>query len=114
MLTIERNVIIMAGQSLSSRAVDLGDCSALLLVMPAVWDTADITLQYSADGTTFGNVYDKAGNEYTIKAAADEVVILDLADMLGLGLFKVRSGTAGTPVAQTAGATLKFIGRLVE
>jgi hypothetical protein len=113
MLTVQRSAVIANGQSLSA-AFDLGDCSPILLQMPATWTAADLTLQCAADGTNFGNVYDKDGNEYTIKAAASAVIILDLADMLGLGLLKLRSGTAGTPVNQAAERTITVIGRAVE
>ena len=85
-----------------SDAVILGGALMAALVFPAAWDTADLTLQASHDGTNFANVYDSAGTEVTIKAAASRYVTLSPADFAGMQAIKLRSGTSGTPITQTA------------
>jgi hypothetical protein len=85
-----------------SEALDLGEEGGRLagVLIPAGWTAADLTFQGSIDGTTFGNMYDKDGNEYTVKAAASRFVLLPIADFLGLRYLKIRSGTSGAPVTQ--------------
>jgi hypothetical protein len=54
----------------------------------------------------FGKVQDLGGAEVlvTTPAADTYVAIADTASLMGLGRIKVRSGTAGVPVNQTARA----------
>lgn len=72
------------------------------VVIPASWETADLTFQASLDGVTWSDLYNDAGTEVTVKAAASRAVSLD-TKYLGLAPFelvKIRSGTAQTPVVQ--------------
>lgn len=63
------SIAIANGASLSG-----GDAMAgsppMAIQMPAAWTTANLTFQCSADGTTYADVYDKDGAEYTVTAAA--------------------------------------------
>lgn len=78
--------------------------------MPSSWDAANLTLQVSTDGgSTFNNVYDKDGDEVVIEADASRYVILNPALFAGIDEFKLRSGTSGTPVVQTAARTIKLV-----
>lgn len=100
---------IANGASLSD-VVDCGATSrAFRLVMPAAWTAAGLTVQSSADGITFSNLYTTAGAEYTITTDASRDVILPLADFIGIRYFRLRSGTAGAPVNQGASRAIGVI-----
>lgn len=81
------------------------------LILPALWTAADLTFQGSADGVNFYNIYDSAGTEVTVKAAASRLVRLTPADWVGLMAIKIRSGTSGTPVAQGADRIINIIAK---
>jgi hypothetical protein len=82
--------------------------------MPAAWDTAGITV---LGGNTYGslaNVYDQYGNELTLTVAASRSISLDgLESLLPWRYLRLRSGTSGTPVNQTAARTVKLVCRQV-
>ena len=99
---------IAAASSLSP-AIDLTTKRLAGIIIPASWTTADLTLQASADGTNWFDVYDALGTEYTITAAASRAIIVPLTDMIGFRYLKIRSGTSGTPVNQSAARTLTLI-----
>jgi len=94
----------IAGSESLSDAVELGGHSVLRIAMPAAWTAADLTFQVSDDGgTTFRNVYWDWGPEMAL--AADAAMTIELSPFVRLShinQLKVRSGTAGTPVAQAA------------
>ena len=105
---------IAAGTSLSG-PVSLGALTLVGISMPAVWTTAALTFQVSPDGgTTWQELYDGAGNEVTITAAAGQFII-PLADpsylWRGVNLVQVRSGTAASPVNQVAAAVVNIVTR---
>jgi hypothetical protein len=108
-----RTVTILNGASLSD-AADLRGLPLVGVVLPAGYDTADLTFQGSADGDSFADLYDRAGNELKLTgAAASRYYVLAPGVLPGLRYIKVRSGTAGTPVAQTSDVVLTLIARLV-
>lgn len=98
---------IANGASLSG-AVNLGDSRAVMLMMPSAWTAAVLTFQVSRDGTNFKNLYDKDGQEYTAQAAADRAVLLPLAEWAGIEHIKIRSGTSGAAVNQTADRSIEI------
>ena len=101
--TREVTATIAINTSLSA-AVELKGADVLRIAMPAAWDAADLTFQVSDDaGTTFRNVYWDWGPEMVVDA--DVSMTIELSPFVGLhniDQLKVRSGTAGTPVAQAA------------
>ena len=103
-----RTATISSGGSLSG-AVDLGTLTAACIVMSAAWTAADLTFEVSADGSTYVDLYDSIGNEYTVTAAASEALLLDIKDFTPFRYVKVRSGTSGTPVNQGADRSLTII-----
>lgn len=109
---MQRSVIIANGASLSS-AADFGTMGRLLaLIMPATWDAATITFQVSDDGVNFQNLRDDAGNEttWTVIAAANYGARMDMARVFSRWQWvKVRSGTSGAPVNQTAQRTITLL-----
>lgn len=75
--------------------------------MPSTWVTANLTLQGSLDGVNFANVYDKSGNEVVLTAAASRLIQLNSSEFVhGYVKLKIRSGTAASPVNQTADRSL--------
>lgn len=106
-------VTIANGQSLSA-AINLGGLELVGLAMPAAWTAASITFAgLTSDGVTFGKIQNEAGTELTITGpAAGLYIALSQAVtgvVRGLGQIKVRSGTAGVPVAQGADRILWLI-----
>jgi hypothetical protein len=101
-----------------SGPVALGALTLVGISMPAVWTTAPLTFQVSPDGgTTWQELYDGAGNEVTIEAAAGQYIIpLNLASYFwrGINMVQVRSGTSGSPVNQAAAAIINLITRSEE
>lgn len=92
-----------------SAEVDLGGYTLAAISMPAAWDAANLTFQAAtATGGTFQNVYDSAGNELTVTAAAS-YVITDIPELAPLRFIKIRSGTSSSPVTQTAARTITLI-----
>lgn len=98
------SLIIASGNSLSN-AVSLSTALLCGVVMPAAWTSANLTFQASIDGgVTFNNVFDDAGNELTMTAAASRYIVLaNIGQWIGFGpntQIKLRSGTSGSPVTQ--------------
>ena len=77
--------------------------------MPAAWTAAGLTFQASYDGVTWFNVYDTTGELTITTAAASLYLALDGTKFLGVNFLKVRSGTAGVPVAQGGARTLTLM-----
>ena len=101
-------VLIAVGTSLSA-AIDLGNGNLAAILMPAGWDAAGLTFQGSIDGlSAFSNIYD-AGTELTLTVAAGRYQTLDPTKWLGIRYVKVRSGTSGAPVVQTADRVLSLL-----
>jgi len=92
---------IATSASLSSGA-QVNGIDVVGLLMPAGWDAAVITLQHSPDGSAWVNIYDQNGAELTLQAAASRYIILPPSLLPGVGWLRIRSGTSGTPVTQTA------------
>lgn len=97
------NVAIPAGQSMSDLALVNG--KVVGIYMPSGWDAADITFMVSQDASGNGvPVYDD-GVERMIpsaQAVAGRLISLDLKDWLLINVVRIRSGTSGAPVNQTA------------
>lgn len=106
---------ITSGTSLSSE-IDLGNSPPTALValeMPTGWDAASVTFQVSTDGTNFFNFYDDAGVEVAMTVAASRVIRMIPSLFAGIRKLKIRSGTSGAPVNQTADRVFKAVSREV-
>lgn len=107
---------IASGQSLSAQ-VNLGDKQLVAIVMPSGWDAADLTFQASADGgTTWGELFATDGLAADAVAAiqihlpaASLYIAIDPDQLRAINCLKVRSGTSGAPVNQTAGRALTLV-----
>lgn len=94
------SVTIANGASVSG-SVDSYGMRLVGLITPATITGTQFTLQATIDGgSTWTNVYDAAGNEYVITVGASRYIPLDPAATAGLKVFRLRSGTAVTPVNQ--------------
>ncbi len=111
-VTSNLQATIAASASLSD-AVDLSGTTLTGYILPSVWNTADITLQASADGTSFLDLYDQFGNEMSHSVVADRYVIVNPADFASIRFIKIRSGTSATPVTQTAQRLITLVTRSV-
>jgi hypothetical protein len=101
---------ITSGGSLSA-ATPLGDGILTGIAMSAGWDAAAMTFQVSADGgATWGEMQSiSAVVSYTVAAA--QYIAIDPALWRGINMIKVRSGTSGSPVNQSADRVLTLVTR---
>jgi len=108
-------VTIAQGASLSG-LIDTRGLPLVGVLMPATWDPADVTFQSSIDGTTFGNCFDREGNEIKLVngAAVSRAFHIAPSVLPGVRFVKVRSGTTATPVSQGSARVLTLLFRLVE
>ena len=102
-----KTVTISSGQSLSG-SLDTEGYPIKGIIMPASWDTANLTFQASVDGTNWFNLYDDNGNEVVIQAAANRAIAIDsyAGSLAPFRYLKIQSGTSATPVNQTANRVL--------
>jgi hypothetical protein len=105
---VETKTATIAISTSLSGAVDLGGRKLVAIVMPSGWDAASLTFQASPDGVTYFNVYD-GSSERTVGVAASYYSAFNIADWVGIRWLKVRSGTAGTAVNQTAERVLTLV-----
>jgi hypothetical protein len=111
-------VAIAHGASLSGQ-VDIGGKTLVGIVFPATWVTAGLSFQASADGgTTWGELLDTTAtaiNVASVTGGAEVFIAVDPTKWRGVRSIKVRSGTVGSPVAQTAagGVTLTLLTRAI-
>lgn len=96
-----------------SGAVDLGTMRPARLVVPAAWTAAAISFDVSADGVTYGPLYDQYGSEVSISSAnvvASRQIVLDPTLFMSVRYLKVRSGLNGAVVAQGAQRDIVIVG----
>lgn len=99
---------IANGASLSAGVLVDGRLTAILT--PAAWTAAAMTFQGSADGETYADLYtggDGTAAELTVASAsiptaAQRLLTLTFANLVGIKFIKVRSGTTAAAVAQGA------------
>lgn len=108
---LTKTATILIGQSLSGE-VDIEGFTIVAVEMPTLWTAANLTFRAaSVTGGTFRNVYDDAGTEVVVTAAADRIIGLDavLRELSALRFLQIRSGTAAVPVNQAADRTLTLL-----
>lgn len=99
---------ISTGTTGQSDAVDIFGHTLTSIQFSTGWDAASATFLVSLDGTTYQSLYCSSG-EYTLTGAGASVTMLVApADFVGFRKLKIRSGTAGSAVAQSATRTLTF------
>lgn len=110
-------VTILTGQSLSGTA-DIGTHRLIGIEMPAAWDAASLTFSVSEDGVTFRDLYSTTVEVAVASAGASRYLALETtgAGVASTGMaesfprfVKVRSGTSGAAVNQTADRIVKLV-----
>jgi hypothetical protein len=99
---------IHAGESLSA-PVDLRVGNVVLIISPAEWTDAEISVQVSIDGTAFFDLFDSGGYELTrtIVPSGAQPVAPDLTE--AAMYLKIRSGSRTAPVEQEADRTFTLM-----
>lgn len=95
-----------------SGVVNLNGYNKFTIIMPSAWTTASITFQAcDTPSGTFVNLLAETGGEVTVSVAANGVYPLTTssASLSYLPYIKIRSGTAASPVQQTAERVIKII-----
>lgn len=102
---------IISGTALSA-AVPLGASTLTAISMPSGWDAAGLSFQGSPDGgTTWQEIVDTTNTAISFTVAAGTFIQVPSANWYGMNMIKVRSGTSGSPVNQTATRALTLICR---
>ncbi len=107
---------VIAAAGTQSGAVTLYGLQLVALQMPASWNSADMTVLASVDDSTYGEMYSKSGVAYSITAgtgALNNFIYLSPADFAGVYYLKIRSGSPGSAVTQTAARTISLVVRPV-
>jgi hypothetical protein len=99
---------ITSGQSLSAE-VDIGAKTLHGIAMPAGWDAAAMTFQVSVDGGTTWLEMQSTSAAISYTVAANQYIAVDPAIWRGVNAVKVRSGTSGSPVNQTATRSIGLV-----
>ena len=110
----EYTSITIANGASVTELLDLNGHVAIGIIMPAAWTTAALTVEVSADGTTFnGLAYNDLSSQCNKIASpvASSAYALDLAGMLPYRFVRLRSGTTASPVNQGAERSITVITR---
>lgn len=109
----EALIDVSVNASLSEAVEDLRGYRLAAIQMPDSFDGTSLTFQANSQpGDAYQNVHDAAGNEITVTAAAGEFISMggqEVEDLVGAWGIKVRSGTSGTPVTETADRVIELI-----
>lgn len=108
-----QSATIANGASVSA-AIDLLSTALLDILMPAAWTAAALTVEVSADNSTwYSLVYDENGlqiNSWSSPVAGAAYTVAALG-MLGFRYIRMRSGTGAVPVNQGADRVFTLITR---
>lgn len=94
-------------------AINFGTQRPGRIVMPAAWTAANMSFDVSADGVTYGPLYDQNNSEVNFTSAnvvAGRQVVLDPVVWNSVQYVKPRSGLNGATVAQGAQRDIVFVG----
>ena len=101
-LTVVNGPVIRAGESLSE-GLDLTMGQLVRITMPPEWDEAALTFQFSSDGLFYNDMYMLDGFAATIPVVVEGSGVIIPADVgHAVAFLKIRSGTPGNPVVQSA------------
>jgi len=113
--TTTKTVTISSGTSLSTE-VDLEGYQLCAIEMPSAWDAAALTFQGSS--TSSGTYKDikanglevtEPGSNLTATAGVINAIDVNAMALAPIRYLKIRSGTSGSAVNQTANRTLTLI-----
>jgi hypothetical protein len=109
MPTTIKTVTILAGQSLSD-SFDVSGAIQLFIITPAIWTSANVTVQASIDsGVTFFDLFAHLGPELMIAMGnrLNTMIQIDITDFPKAVFLKLRSGTRSNPIAQAQDAVFQ-------
>ena len=90
-------IVTIAASGTKTDAIDLGTARLAGVQIPAAWDTANITLEVSADGITFVPLYDQAGSIVTLTVGGtSRVVQAPFVDLIAYRHIKIVSTATQT------------------
>lgn len=90
----------IAGAAAVSSHVNLNGLALEGIIMPGSWTAAGITFQVSQTDSSYVDLYDAAGTEVALVAAASRAILLPHNLLRGWNWVRLRSGTAAVPVGQ--------------
>jgi hypothetical protein len=104
---------IPAGQSLSN-AVNVAAATSLYIITPAQWTPANLTFQFSMDGTNFfdlfGGLNDVTEVMMGMSGRLGAISSLDVTNLpKNVGSLKLRSGSRDFPIAQEQDAQFSVV-----
>ncbi len=105
---INITAIIALGASLSDH-FDKRGFNSISIQMPSAWDTASISFAGCDTPTgTYIPIYAEDGIELVISASTSRIVTIGINEsaLKSVPFLKIRSGTVGSPVVQTAERSL--------
>jgi hypothetical protein len=103
------SLTIASGAALTEEVNTLG-AVPVAIKTPATWTAANFTfLGCEVTAGTYCDVYDDAGTEYNVAAAASRWILLNPSAFASHQFIKVRSGTTGTPVNQAGARTVILV-----
>ena len=108
--TVDTKTATFALNGTQSNAIDLEGYQLAALIMPAAWTASGGITFLASDtlGGTYGPVYDDTGTEVKVTAASGGAagtripIVQNAVALASLRFIKLRSGVAGTEVAQGA------------
>ena len=95
-----------------SQVLDLQYTNLVGFIMPAAWTAATVSIDVSTDNAIWSTaVYGPTGTAISTWAAptAGAAYAVDAMAMLGFRYIRLRSGTVGAPVVQTAIRTFTML-----
>ena len=108
-------VTIPSGTS-TSAAVDMTDptlygYTPAMVVVPAAWTSAVLSIEVSFDGTTWNDLHQWTAGAYTTNAAlvANDATSMINLPLKGVPYWRIVSGSHTVPVNQAATRTLKIL-----
>jgi hypothetical protein len=115
---VDQVPVTIAQNTALSPEVDVGGKVLVGIKVPSSWVTAGISFQASIDGVTWAELEDQTATAISVASltgGTQYLVAMDPTKVRGVRAIKVRSGTAASPVNQTAsgGVALMLLTRFV-
>jgi hypothetical protein len=106
---ISQGIAILNNQSMSSSiGISGANQQVVGLILPAAWDPAPITFQWSLDNGFWYDIFDRQGHEQTFVWTANAFVpIQSQYGFYSFPYLQIRSGSRAKPIKQTA--TRQFV-----
>ena len=101
---ISQGLAILSGQSISTSVGVSGPNNQIVgLILPAAWDPAPITFQWSIDNGFWYDIFDRTGHEQNFTFTPN--AFIPIQSQYGFYPFpylQIRSGSRAQPIKQSA------------